>query len=83
MLLRQSLTDLCGPFSNTPALDGELYAMIILDQFSHFAEVFCIKHKSEALQCFKIFRNRAKTLHNKVIKILRMDGRASSPLPSL
>ena len=32
--------DIRGPIRENPAFNGELYAMIVLDQFSHYAEVF-------------------------------------------
>ena len=73
-ILGRVSTDLCGPMSNSPALDGELYAMIVLDQFSHYAEVFCLKEKSEALLHYQTYHNRVTNQHKKGIVILRVDG---------
>jgi hypothetical protein len=50
--------DLCGPMSSSPAFDGELYAIIVLDQFSRYAEVFCLKEKSEAFLHYQTYHNR-------------------------
>ena len=39
-ILGRVSTDLCGPMSENPAFIGELYALIVLDQFSDYTEVF-------------------------------------------
>ena len=58
----------------SPAFDGELYVMIILDQFSHYAEAFFLVEKAQALKYYKIYHNRVTNFHKKGIKILRVDG---------
>ena len=59
---------------NTPALDGEIYVMIVLDQFSHYAEAFFLREKSQDLSFYQIYHKRVTNQHRKGIKILRVDG---------
>ena len=58
-LLERVALDLTGPMS-VPGTDGELYILVILDQKSHFNEVFCIRGKDEALDRFKKFKIKAE-----------------------
>jgi hypothetical protein len=56
------------------SIDNEKYLMVLIDQFSRYVEIFCLKDKAEAFSRYKIYYNRARTLHGKEIKFLRADG---------
>ena len=73
-LLGRVSTDLCGPMRNTPALDGETYEMIVLDQFSQYAEAFFLKEKSQVLSFYQAYHKRVTNQHRKGSKILRVEG---------
>lgn len=46
-------TDLCGP-TGTKGLDGELYFMLMIDDYTRMTTVSFLKKKFEAFECFKI-----------------------------
>ena len=48
--------------------------MVLLDQFSPYVEVACLKTKDEAINHYKRFMQRAKTIHGRNIQIFRVDG---------
>ena len=45
-------TDLCGPVRKE-GLDGELYFMLMIDDYNRMIAVSFLKKKSEAFECFK------------------------------
>lgn len=65
--------DTCGPF-DTPTHDGKNYYVAILDDYSHYSEVYLMRCKSEASDIVKeyILRNENKT-NLKLCKI-KVDG---------
>ena len=71
-ILGRVSTDLCGPLP--PAATGDIYLMAVLDQFSHFVQVYFLHSKSDAFEKFTTFRKYANNLHSQKIKILRVDG---------
>ena len=48
-------TDLCGKM-RTKGLEGELYFMLLIDDYTRMTWVCFLKKKSEAFECFKIFK---------------------------
>ena len=46
-------TDLCGPV-RTKGLDGELYFMLMIDDYTRMTAVSFLKKKYETFECFKI-----------------------------
>lgn len=65
-------TDICGPMS-TLAMGGYSYFITFTDDHSRYGYVFLMKHKSEAFEKFKEFRNEVEKQLGKSIKILRSD----------
>ncbi|KAK8670843.1 hypothetical protein V6N13_037457 [Hibiscus sabdariffa] len=65
-------SDVCGPM-NTQARGGFQYFIIFTDDFSRYGYIYLMRHKSEALQRFKEFKNEVQNQHGKSIKALRSD----------
>ncbi|CAH2108821.1 unnamed protein product [Euphydryas editha] len=67
-------TDISGPVTE-PALTGEIYYHTIIDDFTHFCEVYLLKRKSEATDRLIEYINRLETqTGNKVMKIRSDNG---------
>ena len=60
----------CGPMS-TQARRGFNYFITFTDDFSRFGYVYLMKHKSEAFDKFKDFKNEVQNQLGKSIKALR------------
>ena len=65
-------TDVCGPMS-TSTMNGFSYFITFTDDHSRYGYVFLMKHKSEAFERFKEFRNEVEKQTGKSIKTLRSD----------
>ena len=65
-------SDVYGPFSST-ARGGFQYFITFIDDFSRYAYVYLMKHKSESFEKFKVFKNEVQNQLGKNIKILRSD----------
>ncbi|KAK8670729.1 hypothetical protein V6N13_037347 [Hibiscus sabdariffa] len=65
-------SDVCGPM-NTQARAGFHYFNTFTDDFSRYGYIYLMRHKSEALEKFKEFRNEVQNQHGKSIKALRSD----------
>ncbi|KAK8593567.1 hypothetical protein V6N12_045644 [Hibiscus sabdariffa] len=65
-------SDVCGPM-NTQARGGFQYFITFTDDFSRYGYIYLIRHKSEALEKFKEFKNEVQNQHGKSIKALRSD----------
>ncbi|MBN6697926.1 DDE-type integrase/transposase/recombinase, partial [Escherichia coli] len=65
-------TDVCGPMS-THARGGYEYFITFTDDKSRYGYVYLMKHKSEAFERFKEFRQEVEKQTGKSIKILRSD----------
>ncbi|KAK8715626.1 hypothetical protein V6N13_042955 [Hibiscus sabdariffa] len=65
-------SDVCGP-KNTQARGGFHYFITFTDDFSRYGYIYLMRHKSEALEKFKEFRNEVQNQHGKSIKALRSD----------
>ncbi|KAK8704987.1 hypothetical protein V6N13_048598 [Hibiscus sabdariffa] len=65
-------SDVCGPM-NTQARGGFRYFITFTDDFSRYGYIYLMRHKSEALEKFKEFRNEVQNQHGKSIKALRSD----------
>ncbi|XP_042518445.1 uncharacterized protein LOC122092169 [Macadamia integrifolia] len=50
-------TDLCGPM-RTEAIGGERYFILFIDEYSRMTCVMFLEDKTEALDCFKIFKKK-------------------------
>ena len=66
-------TDLCGPM-RTKGLDGELYFMLMIDDYTRMIVVSFLKKKSEAFECFKIYKELVENETDLKIKCLRSDN---------
>jgi len=65
-------TDLCGPM-RTQSSNGDRYFMLCIDDYSRMTWILFLKHKSEALEKFKTFKNLAENQIGRRIKCLRSD----------
>ena len=66
-------TDLCGP-ARTKTLQGELYFMLFIDEFSRMTRVTFLKNKFEAFEKFKLFKAKVENESGHKIKCLRSDN---------
>ncbi|KAK9033550.1 hypothetical protein V6N11_049737 [Hibiscus sabdariffa] len=58
---------------NTQARGGYQYFITFTDDFSRYGYIYLMRHKSEALEKFKEFKNEVQNQHGKSIKVLRSD----------
>ncbi|KAK8617349.1 hypothetical protein V6N13_080266 [Hibiscus sabdariffa] len=58
---------------NTQARGGYQYFITFTDDFSRYGYIYLMRHKSEALEKFKEFKNEVQNKHGKSIKTLRSD----------
>ncbi|KAL4347037.1 hypothetical protein GQ457_17G009290 [Hibiscus cannabinus] len=65
-------SDVCGPM-NTQARGGYRYFITFTDDFSRYGYIYLMRHKPEALEKFKEFKNEVQNQHGKSIKALRSD----------
>lgn len=66
-------SDVCGPMS-IPSVQGAKYFILFKDDCSGYRVVYFIKHKSDALTCFKEFASLVKNKFGKSIMILHIDN---------
>ena len=66
-LLELIHTDISGPYSHS--FCGKSFFVTFIDDFSRYAYVYLISHKSEALERFKIFKTEVEKQLGKVIKL--------------
>ena len=65
--------DMCGPM-RTKGLKGELYFMLLVDDYTRMTWVCFLKKKSEAFEDFVIFKEMVENETNLKIKMLRSDN---------
>ena len=65
-------SDVCGPM-NVKARHGASYFITFIDDYTRYGFVYPIKHKSDALECFKRFMILVENQLDKKIKALRTD----------
>ncbi|KAK8990902.1 hypothetical protein V6N11_028858 [Hibiscus sabdariffa] len=65
-------SDVYGPM-NTQARGGYQYFITFTDDFSRYGYIYLMRHKPEALEKFKEFKNEVQNKHGKSIKALRSD----------
>jgi hypothetical protein len=66
-------TDLCGPM-RTKGMNGEQYFMLLIDDYTRMTRVCFLKKKSEAFECFRIFKEMVENETDLKIKCLRSDN---------
>eukprot|EP00253_Pinus_taeda_P014397 PITA_14397 len=66
-------TDLCGPM-RTKGMNVELYFMLMIDDYTRVTVVSFLKKKSEAFECFKIYKEMVENETDLKIKCLRSDN---------
>ena len=49
-------SDVCGPF-RTMTRNGERYFITFTNDYSRYGYVFLLRHKNEAFEMFKVFKN--------------------------
>jgi hypothetical protein len=61
--------DICGPFP-IEFVDGFDSFIIFTDGYSRYGYIYPIKHRSESLDKFKIFKAEVENQHNLKIKVV-------------
>lgn len=64
--------DICGP-TRTKGMQGEMYFMLLIDEYSRMTWVTFLKEKSEAFEKFKEFKALVESEIGIKIKFLRSD----------
>jgi hypothetical protein len=64
--------DLCGPM--TPARDGSLYLLLVVDDFTRFTWMAALHTKDQALENFQRYASLAEAEHSTRICCLRSDN---------
>lgn len=54
---------------------GASYFITFINDYSRFGHVYLISHKSEALDCFKLYLNIVENQLDSNVKVLRTDRR--------
>ena len=65
--------DLCGPM-RTKGLDGELYFMLMIDDYTRMTIVSFLKKNPEAYEYFRIYKELVENETDLKIKCLRLDN---------
>ena len=65
-------SDICR-LMNITAKYGALYFITFTDDYSHFSRVYLISHKSEALDCFRLYLNMVENQLDSNVKVLRTE----------
>ena len=71
-LLELIHSDVCGPMSQS-ARDGYRYFITFTNDYSRYGYVYLMRHKSEAFDKFKEYKNEVENQLDKRIKTLRTD----------
>ena len=58
----------------TKGLEGELYFMLLVDDYTRMTWVCFLKKKSKAFECFKIFKEMVENETDLKIKTLRSEN---------
>ena len=66
-------TDLCGHM-RTKGLDGELYFILVIDDYTRMTVVSFLKKNSKAFECFKIYKELVENETDLKMKCLRSDN---------
>jgi len=70
--LDKIVLDLCRPI--TPyTLGGNKYILFILDSATRYLDFYLLKSKSEAFNCFKLFKIKVEKQSNNTIKAIKTD----------
>ena len=64
-------TNVCGPF-DIQARGGYHYFITFINDFSQYGYVFLIRHKSEAFEKFKKFRNEEKNKQTNSLRFFNL-----------
>ena len=58
---------------NVSAKHGTSYFITFIDDYSRFGHVYLISHKSETLDCFRLYLNMVDNQLDNNVKALRID----------
>lgn len=72
-LLEVIHSDVWGPF-NVQSPGGAKYYVTFIDGYSRYCKIYFMKHKSEVLEKFKIYKVEVENEHDKKIKYLQSDN---------
>ncbi|GAU16908.1 hypothetical protein TSUD_36660 [Trifolium subterraneum] len=71
--LQLILTDVAGP-QRTPSLNGSLYYIVFIDDFTRMCWIYFLRYKSEVAAVFWKFKAHVENQSNSHIQILRSDN---------
>lgn len=66
--------DFCQPFGWLQGYDGSNCSMVILDEYTGFATVYNLEHRSQWLDFFKLYLKKAERRHNRKLIEIRTDN---------
>lgn len=66
-------SDVCGPMQ-TMSPSGKRYILTFIDDYSKYAVIYLLAHKSEVIEKFKEYVQMCRTMFNKTPKFLRTDN---------
>lgn len=66
--------DFCQPYGRLPGYDSSTTAMVILDEYTGFAAVYCLQSRAQWLEFFKMYMRKAERRHNRSLIELRTDN---------
>ncbi|KAK8999695.1 hypothetical protein V6N11_065192 [Hibiscus sabdariffa] len=73
-------SDVCGPM-NTQARGGFQYFITFTDDFSRYGYIYLMRHKSEALERFKEFKNEGYALETNAFTLNRVPSKSVQKTP--
>jgi Integrase core domain/GAG-pre-integrase domain len=66
-------SDVCGPMP-VNSMGGSRYFMTLTDDHYRWSDIFCLKNKSEELECFKKWKTQVECPSDRRIRTLRTDN---------
>jgi len=66
-------SDVCGPMS-VPSVQGARYFVTFKDENTGYRVAYFIKHKSDVLDCFKVYNSKIKNKFGHFVKVLHVDN---------
>ena len=67
-------SDICGPMRIPSIMDGNIYLISFIDDFSRFMTILAIRRKDQALESFRTYKASAELATGQHIAVLRTDG---------
>lgn len=66
-------SDVCGPI-DPPTFDGKCYFLVVIDDFTHYCEVYLLEKKSEVFEHLKAYIQKSENSHQLKVSKIRCDN---------